>query len=172
MPKLSQVPTIKSESSSLEVRQEIEARQVSKLYSSAIFTFHVGGIFRNVASSVTCSRSRWVSHIWLGFCWKKNVWRAGTSSRVFLFSVAVAERHFGSLVTVQSRNITYYPPKSWSIYIPVSALCIFLATPILYATFNSWTVPRLDSMDVLKEVHTRQSFSHGNEIPARGLPPE
>ena len=90
----------------------------------------------------------------------------GTLSAVAESPLRLTQNHF------KSRSITYYPPKSWSIYIPVSALCIFLAAPILYASLNSSTVPRLDSMDILNDEHTRQSSSNRHAIPARSLPPE
>ena len=56
---------------------------------------------------------------------------------------------------------------------PVSALLLFLAAPILYAAFNSTTVPNLDSMDTLQDDYTREpTVSSAANKMAQEVPPE
>jgi hypothetical protein len=40
-------------------------------------------------------------------------------------------------------------------HIPVSALFLFLAAPLIYAGLNAMTVPNVDSIDTLRDRHTR-----------------
>ena len=55
------------------------------------------------------------------------------------------------------RAITYFPNKDYALHIPVTALFLFLAAPFLYAAFNSLTVPDLNSLDAVADVHTKSS---------------
>lgn len=55
---------------------------------------------------------------------------------------------------------------------PVSALLLFLATPMLYAAFNSTTVPLLDSTDTLQDDYTRKPTSSQTSFLAQNVPPE
>lgn len=85
----------------------------------------------------------------------------------------MADQH-GFLVFLPEfhRHITYYPPKDWSVYLPVSALLLFLSAPILYAAFNSITVPRLDSIDTIKDDYTRTPTCPQAMCPAYRVPHE
>lgn len=62
--------------------------------------------------------------------------------------------------TTSSSEYYYYyfvPPKSWLIHIPTSLLCLFFASPLLYAACNSTILaPRIDSLDTLYDDYTRQ----------------
>ena len=51
----------------------------------------------------------------------------------------------------------YYPRKDYALHMPVSALFLFLAAPLLYAAFNSMTVPDLHSLDTIEDVYTKRS---------------
>jgi hypothetical protein len=57
------------------------------------------------------------------------------------------------------RGVGYYPQKEYGYQIPVSALFLFLAAPLVYAGFNSLTVPSIDSMDTVCDIHTRKPKS-------------
>ena len=48
-----------------------------------------------------------------------------------------------------------FPAKEYAVLLPVSAVFLFLAAPLIYAGLNSMTVPKADSMDTLQDVHTR-----------------
>lgn len=52
---------------------------------------------------------------------------------------------------------TYYPNKDYALHLPVTALFVFLAAPFLYAAFNSFTVPDLDSLDTVGDIYTKSS---------------
>jgi hypothetical protein len=52
-------------------------------------------------------------------------------------------------------NITYYPDKSWSIVIPVSVVGVFCAAPIIYSIVNLLSVPRVESIDTVRDDYTR-----------------
>jgi hypothetical protein len=54
------------------------------------------------------------------------------------------------------RNIIYYPPKEWAFKIPVAALILFFAIPIVYVWLNSLTVPPTTSSDLLEDQYTRK----------------
>jgi hypothetical protein len=57
-----------------------------------------------------------------------------------------------------NRDITYYPPKSWSIYIPTSLLCAFIAILFLNGAMNALITPKPDSIDTMWDEY---STSHG-----------
>lgn len=76
--------------------------------------------------------------------------------RILRFSIFERKKDLQNLLFLATRHITYYPPKAWSVHMPVSALILFLATPILYAAMNSFAVPRLDSNDTISDGYTRQ----------------
>ena len=49
----------------------------------------------------------------------------------------------------------FFPPKAYALHLPVSAVFIFLAAPLIYAGLNAMTVvPKVNSMDTLQDVHT------------------
>jgi hypothetical protein len=50
----------------------------------------------------------------------------------------------------------YFPRKEYSLHLPVSAVFFFLAAPLIYAGLNAMTVPKVDSMDTLQDMHTRR----------------
>ena len=51
----------------------------------------------------------------------------------------------------------FFPPKAYALHLPVSAVFIFLAAPLIYAGLNAMTVvPKVNSMDTLQDVHTRR----------------
>jgi len=61
-----------------------------------------------------------------------------------------------------TRGIEYYPRKQWSVYLPVSMVCIFTAVPIIYGMLNSFAVPKLDSIDGLMDDHSNHVANNGN----------
>jgi hypothetical protein len=48
------------------------------------------------------------------------------------------------------------PLKEYAVHIPVSALFLFLAAPLVYAGLNTMTVPHVDSIDTFCDRHTRR----------------
>jgi hypothetical protein len=54
------------------------------------------------------------------------------------------------------RILDYLPRKEYAKHIPVSALFLFLAAPLIYAGLNGMTVPNVESIDTLRDRHTRQ----------------
>jgi hypothetical protein len=56
---------------------------------------------------------------------------------------------------LHAADITYYPEKSWSITIPVYISCLFVAAPIIYSIINRLSVPRVDSIDTVRDDFTR-----------------
>jgi PIG-P len=58
--------------------------------------------------------------------------------------------------TLEAWDITYYPPKSWSILIPTALLCLFVAAPILYFALNSMAACSIESIDSLTDDYTRR----------------
>ena len=63
--------------------------------------------------------------------------------------------------TTSSSEYSYYscylPPKSWLIHIPTSLLCLFFASPLLYAACNhTLFTPNIDSLDTLYDDYTRR----------------
>mmetsp|Transcript_10105 Transcript_10105/g.15506 ORF Transcript_10105/g.15506 Transcript_10105/m.15506 type:complete len:125 (-) Transcript_10105:857-1231(-) len=69
-------------------------------------------------------------------------------------------------------DITYYPPKCWSIYIPTSLLCAFIATLFANAIANAFMCPKIDSIDTIWDDHSRpyQSFSKSSAKNMNRLP--
>ncbi|KAG7350991.1 phosphatidylinositol N-acetylglucosaminyltransferase subunit P [Nitzschia inconspicua] len=60
---------------------------------------------------------------------------------------SILEEHVG---------LDYVPRKEYSVHVPVSALFLFLAAPLIYAGLNTTAVPKVDSMDTLQDNHTRR----------------
>mmetsp|Transcript_11563 Transcript_11563/g.17787 ORF Transcript_11563/g.17787 Transcript_11563/m.17787 type:complete len:103 (-) Transcript_11563:875-1183(-) len=62
--------------------------------------------------------------------------------------------------TLAEWDITYYPPKCWSIYIPTSLLCAFVTILFTSAVVNAFISPKLDSVDTIWDEYSRpyQSF--------------
>ena len=54
------------------------------------------------------------------------------------------------------RNITYHAPKEWAVHVPVSAIILFFAVPIIYSGMNSLTVAPLTSLDNITDDYTRK----------------
>lgn len=50
---------------------------------------------------------------------------------------------------LQYRDISYYPPKSFALYLPTLMLGMFLSIPFFYAVLNSRAAPNFDSLDTL-----------------------
>lgn len=77
---------------------------------------------------------------------------------LFLFPIGLT--HFlwlvlpGDLIGT-SMSVNYYPSKEHGLYLPVTALFLFLATPLLYAAINTLTVASLDSMDAVEDIYTK-----------------
>lgn len=59
------------------------------------------------------------------------------------------------LSVCRTRSITYYPSKEWSVYIPTSLLCAFVAFLFLNAAMNVMITPKLDSLDTMWDEHSR-----------------
>jgi len=68
----------------------------------------------------------------------------------------------------QFRGVNYYPNRDYALHIPVTALFLFLATPLLYAALNSFTVPKLNSIDSVEDVYTKSSSK--SQILSRKIP--
>lgn len=64
------------------------------------------------------------------------------------------------------------PNKEYIKHIPVSALLLFLAVPFLYTAANSFTVPKLESMDTLQDQYTRRPTTSQSTNLQFGRPPE
>ena len=58
--------------------------------------------------------------------------------------------------SLEAWKSTYYPPKSWSILIPTSLVCLFLSVPIIYFACNAMAACPVDSMDGLTDACSRQ----------------
>jgi hypothetical protein len=56
---------------------------------------------------------------------------------------------------LHAADITYYPDKSWSVTIPVYISILFVAAPIIYSIINRLAVPRVDSIDTVRDDFTR-----------------
>jgi hypothetical protein len=56
---------------------------------------------------------------------------------------------------LHAADITYYPDKSWSVTIPVHMFGLFVAAPIIYSIINRLVVPRVDSIDTVRDDFTR-----------------
>jgi len=50
---------------------------------------------------------------------------------------------------LHSVDISYYPPKSFALYLPTLMLGMFLSIPFFYAVLNSRAAPNFDSLDTL-----------------------
>lgn len=70
-------------------------------------------------------------------------------------------------------GMTYYPPKSWAVLIPTTLLSAFVAAPLLYAACNILATPRVDSIDTIWDVHSREplSSSASSVIDSRSVEP-
>mmetsp|Transcript_19962 Transcript_19962/g.37276 ORF Transcript_19962/g.37276 Transcript_19962/m.37276 type:complete len:86 (-) Transcript_19962:161-418(-) len=66
----------------------------------------------------------------------------------------VCQQSFSSFFVF--RSVNFFPRKAYALHIPVSALFLFLAAPLLYAGLNSLTVPKEDSLDTLRDKHSRK----------------
>mmetsp|Transcript_10289 Transcript_10289/g.21825 ORF Transcript_10289/g.21825 Transcript_10289/m.21825 type:complete len:135 (-) Transcript_10289:1427-1831(-) len=71
-------------------------------------------------------------------------------------------------VVESSMGVNYYPNRDYALHIPVTALFLFLATPLLYAALNSFTVPKLNSIDSVEDVYTKSSSK--SQILSRKIP--
>jgi len=57
--------------------------------------------------------------------------------------------------SLEAWEITYYPPKSLAAILPTWFLCLFVAAPLLYGAVNVMSSPCFDSVDTLRDKHTR-----------------
>jgi len=48
--------------------------------------------------------------------------------------------------TLHAWDISYYPHKSWAIFLPIFAMGAFFATPLLYAAINIMISPKIESV--------------------------
>lgn len=53
-------------------------------------------------------------------------------------------------------GITYYPPKSLAVHLPILALALFVAVPFLYAGLNFLSAPSASSLDTLWDGHAKE----------------
>jgi PIG-P len=64
-----------------------------------------------------------------------------------------------------NRDITYYPPKSWSIYVPTSLLCAFVAILFINGAMNVSITPKPDSIDTMWDEYSNPFIQGMETIP-------
>lgn len=104
----------------------------------------LGGIY---VSTVTLKMSRFDG-------WWQLEWSFHWS--IFKWSVSLASFPLSFLSRYATSGRDYIPNKVHATQLPVAALCLFLAIPLIYAGLNATTVPKVDSMDTLQDRHTRR----------------
>mmetsp|Transcript_3273 Transcript_3273/g.7467 ORF Transcript_3273/g.7467 Transcript_3273/m.7467 type:complete len:132 (-) Transcript_3273:3351-3746(-) len=72
---------------------------------------------------------------------------------MYLSWLTIPEEHVETIMVVN-----YYPNKVYALHVPITAIFIFMATPLLYAAFNSFIVPKINSPDTVEDIYTK-SFS-------------
>mmetsp|Transcript_653 Transcript_653/g.1367 ORF Transcript_653/g.1367 Transcript_653/m.1367 type:complete len:152 (-) Transcript_653:1049-1504(-) len=90
---------------------------------------------------------------------------------LFLFPVGLAYFLWLTIPGDEAESPTgsyYYPKREYALHLPVTALFIFLAIPFWYAALNTFTGPKLHSIDTIEDVYTKLSSTP--QILSRKIP--
>mmetsp|Transcript_11511 Transcript_11511/g.19150 ORF Transcript_11511/g.19150 Transcript_11511/m.19150 type:complete len:116 (-) Transcript_11511:272-619(-) len=66
--------------------------------------------------------------------------------------------------TLHEWDVTYYPHKSWSVYIPTALLCAAVSVLVLNGAMNVLVTPEPDSVDTIWDEHSRPSQQRQREV--------
>jgi hypothetical protein len=74
-----------------------------------------------------------------------------------VMSFSRTHKHSSTCSLFLVSGLDYVPRKEYATHVvPISVLLLFLVVPLIYAGLNAATVPKLDSMDTLQDMHTRR----------------